>query len=71
MSALYVICPTCGPLMSFIPQGEQFELEIKCLCGARICHTENCDNSQTKRQLQARLNALKGKHTVQADDCFT
>lgn len=64
MSALYVTCPTCGPLLSFIPQGQQFNMEVKCLCGARICHTENCYNYQTRKELQRKLNKLQGKETV-------
>lgn len=72
MSALYVKCPKCGPLCSFIPQGGQFQIEFKCSCGATICHTENCNNSQPKRQLQSMINGLKGKHTVDPmEDCFT
>lgn len=70
MSALYVNCPTCGPLLSFIPQGQQFEIEVKCLCGAKIAHTENCHNYPTRKALQTKINAIKGKHTVQSDNCF-
>lgn len=64
MSALYVTCPACGPLMSFIPQGGQFEIEVKCLCGTKTCHKENGHNYETRRIIQEKLNAQKGKYTV-------
>jgi len=64
MPALYVNCPQCGPLMSFIPQGGQFEIDVKCLCGSRIAHKENGYNYETRKVVQEKINAIKGKHTV-------
>ena len=69
MSALYVKCPQCGPLLSFIPQGNEFEIDIKCLCGSRIAHKEN-GNNPTSQALQEKINSLKGKHTVQRNETF-
>lgn len=74
MSALYVKCPSCGPLLSFIPQGNQFNLEVKCTCGARISHTENCNNSQPAKEYREALNRYHGKHSaepVQQTKVFT
>ncbi len=64
MSALYVICPQCGPLMSFMPQGGQFEIDVKCLCGVKIAHKENGHNYETRKVIQEKINSMKGKHTV-------
>ena len=68
MSALFVKCPSCGPLLSFIPQGQQFTIDVKCLCGAHITHTENCHNYPTRRTLNKKINEIKGKHTVDVCD---
>lgn len=70
MSALYVNCPQCGPLMTFIPQGGQFEIDVKCLCGVKIAHKENGFNYETRRIIQAKFNSQKGKRTVQTNDAF-
>jgi hypothetical protein len=65
MSALYVKCPQCGPLLTFIPQGNQFSIEVKCTCGIKIAHTENCNNSKPGQDYRQQLNRYHGKHPVQ------
>ena len=60
MSALYVTCPKCGPLFTFIPQGGQFTVDIKCPCGIKLTHTENCNNSQPAKELIAKFAKQKG-----------
>jgi len=65
MSALYVTCPSCGPLFTFIPQGGQFTVDVKCPCGIKLTHTENCNNSQSAKELRARFARYHGKVPVQ------
>jgi hypothetical protein len=69
MSALYVTCPNCGPLFTFIPQGNQFTVEIKCPCGVKVAHTENCNNSKPGQDYRERLNKYHGKLAVQNTAC--
>jgi hypothetical protein len=71
MSALYVKCPQCGPLLTFIPQGNQFSIEVKCTCGVKIAHTENCNNSKPGQEYRQQLNKYHGKHPVQSTPPFT
>lgn len=85
MSALYVTCPQCGPLLTFIPQGNQFTIEVSCTCGVKLAHTENCNNSKPGQDYRQRLNEYHGKLPVQQkvkplkmneekseqDECFT
>ena len=70
MSALYVTCPQCGPLLTFIPQGNQFTIEVACTCGVKLAHTENCNNSKPAQDYRQQLNRFKGKLPVQQSEVF-
>lgn len=43
MSALWVNCKACGPILSFIPSGKNdFHIEVTCPCGSTVKHDEKC-----------------------------
>ena len=72
MSALYVTCPNCGPLCSFIPQGGQFEMNMQCCtCGVKIYHKENGTNYSAAIELREKLARYHGKIPVQERESFT
>lgn len=71
MSSLWVKCPQCGMLLSFIPQGGAFEITIKCLqCGAIMCHEEKRSSYPTAKDFQRKIHELQGKIPVQ-EECFS
>lgn len=59
MSALYVSCPKCGPLFSFITQKKGWAFTIHCNCGRELEYEEPLVQTGglfTKTEIRNRVN---------------
>lgn len=59
MSALYVSCPVCGPLFSFIAQSKGWAVTIHCDCGRELEYQESAVQQNptfTKSEISRRVN---------------